>query len=339
MNRHPAQPARSRERWVDAAAVRALAADPGVAAIVDRRVASLHAIAAPDQLTVTAGERLKSFSGLRRLTDFIESRHRAGAREVVAIGGGTVGDAVGLAAHLVRRGLPLIMAPTTLLAAVDSSIGGKVAINGGDGVKNALGAFHFPHLTLLAPEIWSTLERRRRLEGIAEAVKMALCFDAAICETWLNQTPTEHELVHAGRRLKRAVVMADPFETRGLRQALNFGHSIGHAIEAVTRHRISHGVAVALGMRVELEIAVAAGFTDSEMAAVANGLLDRFALPGRDELNRALIRISWHQFSEALMRDKKGYLRFVCLAAIGAPAIRTVDEGLVRQVFESGRVS
>jgi 3-dehydroquinate synthase len=168
---------------------------------------------------------------------------------VVAVGGGVVGDLAGFAAASFMRGIDFYNIPTTVLAQVDSSVGGKVAIDL-DGIKNCVGAFHQPKAVLIDPDVLSTLPRRQIANGLAEALKMAVTFDEELLRLFEEQDPYTHleEIVAASLKIKTAVVQADEKES-GLRRVLNFGHTIGHGIEAAAGPGVLyHGEYVALGM-------------------------------------------------------------------------------------------
>lgn len=169
---------------------------------------------------------------------------------VCAVGGGVVGDLAGFAAACYMRGVDFYNCPTTVLSQVDSSIGGKTAVDL-DGIKNIVGAFYQPKAVLIDPEVLSTLPRRQVANGLAEAIKMALCFDAGEFARFENEDTDARmdEVIERALRIKKAVVEQDAKE-RGLRRALNFGHTLGHGIEAVLsgEQGLYHGECVALGM-------------------------------------------------------------------------------------------
>lgn len=170
---------------------------------------------------------------------------------VIALGGGVMGDLAGFAAATYMRGIRFVNIPTTLLSMVDSSIGGKVAIDM-DGVKNIAGAFYQPSRVLIDPDTLDTLDDRQLRAGLAEAIKMAATSDAALFE-YLEALPAERmrasleTIIERSLRIKKAVVEQDPAE-KGLRRVLNFGHTIGHAIESCQSGALLHGECVALGM-------------------------------------------------------------------------------------------
>ena len=198
--------------------------------------------------TIPRGEASKSPA---MLTALLDAMLRAGLTRgdcAAAVGGGVVGDLTGLAAALCLRGIDWYNVPTTLLAMVDSSVGGKTAVDL-DGVKNAVGAFWQPRAVLIDPELLETLPPRQLSNGLAEAVKMALTHDAGLFARFEDPAgygPVE-DLIAACLRIKTAVVAADERD-HGVRQALNFGHTLGHGLEAAAGGRLLHGEAVALGM-------------------------------------------------------------------------------------------
>ena len=199
--------------------------------------------------TLPQGEQNKNFSGFERLLkamlDFGMTRKDC----VAAVGGGVIGDMAGFAAACYMRGIDFYNIPTTVLSQVDSSIGGKTAIDL-DGIKNVVGAFHQPKRVLIDPEVLETLPDRQVANGMAEAVKMAVCFDAegfALFENYrIGDCPDR--MIENALRIKKRVVEEDVKE-HGLRRALNFGHTLGHGIESLhAENGLYHGECVALGM-------------------------------------------------------------------------------------------
>ena len=195
-------------------------------------------------VTLPAGEQSKSLAGLERLCRAMLQHGMDRGDCVVAVGGGRVGDLAGFAASAYMRGIDFYNIPTTLLSQVDSSIGGKVAVDM-DGIKNCIGAFYQPKRVIVDMDVLRTLPPRLMGEGMAEAIKMALTFDAALFERVERQEAGLEEIVERSLELKAAVVEQDERE-QGLRQVLNFGHTIGHGIETVSG--LYHGECVALGM-------------------------------------------------------------------------------------------
>ncbi|MBR6322475.1 MAG: 3-dehydroquinate synthase [Lachnospiraceae bacterium] len=197
-------------------------------------------------VTVDQGEESKSIRVWEKL---LRSMLEAGflrTDAVAAVGGGVVGDLAGFTAACYMRGVDFYNIPTTVLSQVDSSIGGKTAVNF-EGVKNIVGAFYQPKKVLVDTDLLSTLDRRQISNGLSEALKMAACFDEKLFSLFETEDPFEHipEIVARSLEIKKAVVEQDEKE-QGLRKALNFGHTIGHGIESVTG--LLHGECVALGM-------------------------------------------------------------------------------------------
>ena len=200
-------------------------------------------------VTVPRGEGSKSFEQLERLLSAMLEASFTRGDCVVAVGGGVVGDLSGFAASCYMRGIDFYNIPTTLLAQVDSSVGGKTAVNFG-GVKNIVGAFYQPKKVIIDPETLKTLERRQLMAGLAEAIKMAATSSAELFEIIEKSEDLDADLPEIIRRslcIKRDVVEQDPKEN-GLRRILNFGHTVGHAVEGFNKGKLLHGECVALGM-------------------------------------------------------------------------------------------
>ena len=277
-----------------------------VLAIADERVLALHpnakrALSKFPLVTLRAGEQAKSLSTLETLTKAALNLPRN--LTLLSIGGGTIGDVATVFAHTFKRGVGrLIHVPTTLLAAVDSSVGGKGAVNVA-GTKNVLGVFHAADEAWLCPEFFWTLTEAQRREGRIEAWKMVVTLDAKRWARWTKSAPSDDELVRASRELKHSLVAKDPYETKGLRVVLNFGHTLGHAIESLSRYRVRHGEAVGLGMLFALNVGVERGVTSRVVAASVERALP-LARGAREQLaqwlkNRAALK-------EVMRADKKG---------------------------------
>lgn len=203
----------------------------------------------PVVVTVPRGEGSKSFEQLERLLSAMLEASFTRGDCVVAVGGGVVGDLSGFAASCYMRGIDFYNIPTTLLSQVDSSVGGKTAVNFG-GVKNIVGAFYQPKKVIIDPETLKTLERRQLMAGLAEAIKMAATSSSELFELIEKSEDLDADLPEIIRRslcIKRDVVEKDPKEN-GLRRILNFGHTVGHAVEGFNKGRLLHGECVALGM-------------------------------------------------------------------------------------------
>ncbi len=196
---------------------------------------------ATEIFALPTGEDGKSWAQLEKLTDWLLAQHVERSDHILALGGGVVGDITGFAAHIVKRGCSFIQVPTTLLAQVDSSVGGKTAINSAAG-KNLVGAFHQPSLVLIDPDVLASLPKRQLAAGFAEVVKYGLIDDAAFfdwCEANLDAFfagdpgTREYAIVHSVQS-KARIVAADEKELTGTRALLNLGHTFGHALEADT---------------------------------------------------------------------------------------------------------
>ena len=299
------------------------------AVISDETVARLHGETVVSSLeaagfrptlhTVPAGEASKSMSHAESLCrEMIRAGHDRKSL-VVALGGGVVGDLAGFVAAIFYRGLPFVQIPTTIVAQVDSSVGGKTGVNVAEG-KNLLGAFHQPRLVLVDPETLRTLPDREFHEGFAEAIKHAAIRDATMLDDLAALDPASRDvpadLIARNIAIKARVVEADEHETREIRALLNFGHTIGHGIEAsVPYGEMLHGEAIALGMRAALFLSERRAGLAPEAAAKILDLLGHFRLPLTLPES-----IATGTVMEKLARDKKfsaGAIRFVVLDAPG----------------------
>jgi len=331
----------------------AVVTDPRVGRLYARRaIASLRrAGMRAETVVVPHGERAKSAGVLAGLWDAF-ARLELGRRDaVVALGGGVVGDLAGFAAATWLRGVSWIAVPTSLLAQVDASVGGKTAVDLPQG-KNLAGAFHHPALVLIDPEVLATLPARHVRAGLAEVVKMGMAVDAELFRwieghaeglaaadpVWLERA------VARSVAAKLAVVRRDPREREGgARTALNYGHTLGHAIEAANGFRgLLHGEAVAVGMRAAAALSVHVAGLDPRAQARQDALLDRLGLPKRMP-PMALARVL-----RAMSSDKKGHgatPRWVLTPQMGRASVpRPIASQLVRAVVlrlgatERGRV-
>ncbi len=263
--------------------------------ITSKRVFRLHGnklvaggverVLSKEPLFVPDGEAAKTWAVLGRL---IEELVRRGLRRdggVVALGGGTVGDVAGLAAALALRGVPIVQAPTTLLAACDSALGGKTAVDLPQG-KNLAGAFHAPRLVVADTAALDTLPARAFRSGLAEVVKTSFLdagFHRAMARLEVPLAARElaavAEAAFRSLRVKASVVRADPFERTGRRAALNLGHTAGHALESASGHRLLHGEAVAWGLLAALRLSVERAGLDPRAADALAARVLRLARP------------------------------------------------------------
>ncbi len=280
-----------------------------------------------DVFILPAGEAGKSWGQLEKLTDWLLDQHVERSDHIIALGGGVVGDIAGFAAHIVKRGCSFIQVPTTLLAQVDSSVGGKTAINSAAG-KNLVGAFHQPSLVLIDPDVLATLPKRQLAAGFAEVVKYGLIDDAEFfdwCDANLeaffagDSAAREYAIVHSVQS-KARIVAADEKELTGTRALLNLGHTFGHALEADTgfSDKLFHGEAVAAGMALAFRYSARLGLCPPEDAARAASVLKRAGLP--TTLAEANVTADGPKLGEYMLHDKKisgGTLPFLLARGIG----------------------
>ena len=272
---------------------------------------------------VEPGEASKCLAMVSRLYDELAAMKADRHTVVVALGGGVVGDLAGFVAATYTRGLPLLMVPTTLLSQVDSSVGGKVGVNH-PSAKNVIGAFHQPNGVWVDTSTLDALPEREFRCGLAEVVKYGVILDGTFfreleieADSILAREPAIiRRIVSHSCRLKADVVSKDEREETGLRAVLNFGHTIGHAVETVAGYRgdVPHGEAVAIGMVAESRLAERLGWIDAGLTERLATLLDRLGLPLKAEglVPDALI--------EAMGRDKKnkgGRIRYVLPRELG----------------------
>jgi shikimate kinase/3-dehydroquinate synthase len=295
--------------------------------LADRRAAAaapalLAALPQAHRLELGTGERSKRLRRLELVLEWMAKRRIERGTPVVAFGGGTLGDVAGLAAAVYARGLPLVQVPTTWLAQVDASIGGKVAVDL-SGAKNLVGAFWPPMAVVSDLAALRTLPRPRLREGMAEAIKAGLIDDAELfalierrgLEALRGAEETRYAITERAVRVKLAIVDRDPFED-GDRRHLNLGHTIGHALEVASGYRLAHGAAVAIGLRAATTLAAKRG-GDPDLPARLDRLLTRLGYRLEVSLDPALVRA-------AIGLDKKrerGRQRWILPMAIG----RTVE--------------
>jgi 3-dehydroquinate synthase len=311
-------------RKLDLGAKAAVVTNPTVAALylapvtrsLEKAGFSVSTFEVPD------GERYKRLSWIGRMYDHMVGERFDRGCFLVALGGGVIGDMAGFAAATYLRGVPFVQVPTTVVAQVDSSVGGKTGVNHPSG-KNLIGAFHQPRRVHVDLDVLATLPRRELLAGIAEVVKYGVIADAAFL-TYLErhvdavlalERATLARVVKRCCEIKAEVVAEDEREVSGRRAILNFGHTVGHALEAVTRYRYRHGEAVAVGMVAAARMAVALGALKADAAAAVEALLVRFGLP--TALPRGVPRAA---LLEAMGLDKKskaGAIRMILPDRIG----------------------
>lgn len=289
---------------------------------IQRAVGDAEPILIPD------GERFKNLQSVSRVYEALIKAGADRGSAIVAVGGGVIGDTAGFAAASFLRGITLAHVPTTLLAQVDSSIGGKVGVNHALG-KNLIGAFHQPAVVVVDPQLLNTLPRREFRSGLYEVVKYGMIasrplFDRLagnIRAVFAHDPDVLVPAIEESCRIKADVVSKDERES-GLRRILNYGHTVGHALEAVTKYRrFRHGEAIAYGMLAAADLAAARGaLAAGPRQALADLITALGPLP-------SVADISMADVLEAVRRDKKvvnGRLHFVIAIAIGATM--TIDD-------------
>lgn len=278
-------------------------------------------------ILVSAGEESKSWAGLKSVVNGLLSHGVERKDHILAFGGGVIGDLAGFAAAIVNRGCNFVQIPTSLLAQVDSSVGGKTAINVAAG-KNLVGAFHQPSLVLIDPSLLATLEARQVRAGYAEIVKYALIEDAELF-AWLEENgerildgdpSARTQAIAAAVAGKARIVEEDERETLGRRALLNLGHTFGHALEAETGYsdRLLHGEAVALGCVLAFDFSAAKGLSPREDAKRVREHFAGAGLPTR--LVELGLNGPGERFVEHMRRDKKredGRTAFILAHRIG----------------------
>ena len=311
--------------------VRALARSNGKCAVVsDTNVAPLYGEAVRDSLEeagfecvsieVTAGEASKSMQEVEQVCRKMTAAGLDRSSFLVALGGGVVGDLAGFAAAVFFRGIPYVQVPTSVVAQVDSSVGGKTGVNIPEG-KNLVGAFHQPRLVLADVETLRSLPDREYREGFAEIIKHAGIRDAGMVSmieeaAQVGDRAELGDLIARNVSIKAAVVMEDEQERSGTRALLNFGHTIGHAIEASAGYgKLLHGEAISIGLAAAIHLSKkSAGLSESDAGKLLD-LLSLYELPLTFEEEVSEARVL-----ELMKRDKKfdaGRIRFVLAKKIG----------------------
>ena len=297
-----------------------------------------HALGDVEAILIPDGERYKNLASVSRIYEALIRAAADRGSALIAVGGGVIGDTAGFAAATYLRGITLVHVPTTLLAQVDSSIGGKVGVNHTLG-KNLIGAFHQPALVVIDPLLLATLPRREFRSGLYEVVKYGMIASRPLFERVAHETKAIFArdaavlgpAIVESCRIKAEVVSKDEREG-GLRRILNFGHTVGHALEAVTKYRrFRHGEAIAYGMLAAADLAVARGaLADRERQALAQLITLLGPLPPIGDLSIA-------EVLESVRRDKKvvhGKLHFVIAIEIGATiTVDDVTEAELREVL------
>jgi 3-dehydroquinate synthase len=290
---------------------------------------------------IPPGEASKSFQLAQAVYQWLVGLKAERGQAIVAVGGGVVGDLAGFVAATFLRGVPFVQVPTSMAAMVDASIGGKVAVNLPQ-AKNLVGAFYQPQAVLADVQALSTLGKRELSEGWAEAIKHGLILDASLvdvfeehAEALMHVEPEiSTEVIRRSMAIKAKVVSQDERETLGIRILLNYGHTIGHALESSTEYgRFMHGEGVAIGMMGAARLAQRMGMIPQEVVERQRRLLERFNLPVKAS------GVSVQDIRQAMSLDKKvqsGTNRWVLLEGVGRAAVRQdVPWGLVEDTLNA----
>ena len=275
---------------------------------------------------IPAGEPSKNLQNFEKLLRRMAAAHLTRTDTVVALGGGVTGDLAGFAAASYLRGIRLVQVPTTLLAMVDSSVGGKTAVDLPEG-KNLVGAFHQPALVLCDLDTLDTLPQNVFREGCAEVIKTAILFDRPLFERLKCDGPDfdRERVIARCVEHKRDIVAEDEFET-GSRKLLNLGHTLGHAVEACSGYAVAHGAAVAIGTA-----AMARAFCKEDGAEIL-AVLEKFGLP-------LTTSFSPEELAEAALADKKRQgdtVTLVIPTAVGKCELCKLPVSELQSVFEAG---
>ena len=328
----------------------AIISDSNVAPLYTARLAAACGTPSPTILTIPAGEASKTREQWSRLTDELLDLHFGRDSAILALGGGVVGDLAGFVAATYLRGIPVVQLPTTLLAMIDASVGGKTGVDTRAG-KNLVGAFHHPALVLADPTLLGTLPVEQLRNGIAEAIKHAVIAsapdfvwlatnaDAIVRPGGPSAAMAEH-IVRRNVQIKVDIVARDEREA-GVRKILNFGHTIGHAIETLSGFAMLHGECVAVGMVVEARIATRAAIGDPGLPEMLIEVLRQAGLPTTVPAAMASDAIL-----EATRSDKKaraGVVEYALPAKLGVMAgadrgfAMPVSDAMVRAALDNSR--
>ena len=277
-----------------------------------------------------SGEALKTLDSVKILYNFMTENLASRSDTIVALGGGVIGDMAGFVASTFKRGLGFVQVPTTLLAQVDSAIGGKTGVNLDVG-KNLVGTFYQPHAVIIDVCTLDSLPSSEFASGLAEVIKYGVTMDQELFqilidnknEIILKNPKIISKIVERALRNKAQIVEVDEREERGKREILNFGHTIGHAIEIFSNHSVLHGQAVAMGMVGEARLAVRMGLLDNSVLESLISVLSLFGLPTDipDE-------IDVKQLNAIMQQDKKvrdGRLTIPMLVGLGKTRMKVVD--------------
>lgn len=290
-------------------------------------------------IQIPAGERYKTLKQINRIYDSLIQNHFERSDLLLALGGGVIGDMTGFAAATYLRGVSFVQCPTTVLAQVDASIGGKTGVDHPEG-KNLIGAFHQPRFVCSDPAVLYTLQKREYRSGLAEIVKYGVIADESFFQYLETHSQAIQDLdlqkithcIHRASQIKAEIVQADEHEG-GIRKILNYGHTIGHAIETLTGYRkVKHGEGVAMGMVAASRLAVELGLLHEADVKRQVKLLTAFDLPTR------LPDLDPGDILEVMAGDKKvvgGEIYFVLPKNIGSVDVMQVDKKVLKRFLKA----
>ena len=322
--------------------------DTKVAIVTNPKVAGLHLSYLLSKLkahevyiiSVADGESYKNMDSLNHILERMFDHRFNRNSMLIAFGGGVIGDMTGFAASIYQRGIDFIQIPTTLLSQVDASVGGKTGINNRFG-KNLIGAFHQPKAVYIDPHFLTTLPKREFAAGVAEILKMAVTFDKEFFK-WLEDNDM-HDIDSMKVAIQKAVetkawVVAQDEKERGLRAALNYGHTFGHVVENETNYtKYLHGESVAIGMVMANDVACELGLMSTDEAMRIKRVLERYLLPTSYEIGDV------DSFYSAFYLDKKSTdsaITFILPDGIGGVVMRDdIDEDIIKNVLKTYRAS
>jgi 3-dehydroquinate synthase len=299
------------------------------AIITDENVGGIYGahMAFGNVIRIPAGERFKTRDTWARVTDEMLSLGFGRDSAIVAVGGGVVGDLAGFVAATYMRGIPFVQVPTTLVAMIDASIGGKTGVDTPAG-KNLVGAFHQPSAVLIDPTVLDTLPGRELRAGLAEALKHGVIADAGYFDRTVASLPAilapggstsnaMRSLIEGSVAIKQAIVAKDQKE-HGLRKILNFGHTLGHAAEALSGYALLHGEAIAIGMAVESRLAERMGLAETGTAERVRMALSCAMLPSQIPSSLDLSQLV--ALTRTDKKARRGHVEYALPSAIGQMA-------------------
>ena len=297
---------------------------------------TLHALDAAgfsvSVFTFPHGEEHKTLDTVRDILEYAVSAGLERSDFIIALGGGVCGDMAGFASSMYMRGIPFVQIPTTLLASVDASVGGKTGVNLGSG-KNQIGTFHQPSCVIFDPDVLSTLPAEQMDDGKAEIIKHSVLAGGRLYHIIQEGTLMENieEAVALNVEIKKSYVVSDPFD-KGYRQMLNFGHTIGHAIEKCSNYKISHGHAVAMGMVAETQAFLKLYNEKSDVLDIIKSILEKNNIKYK-------VPYSAQELITSAMHDKKmlyGKLSIIAPEGIGKCTLRTLESSRIPEYIAAG---